>query len=236
MTVTVPPTVTISGPYMTVLAGTGQSSPSIQLTATGDPTGGSYSWTANNTDVVLQNTTTATVTVIGTTAGTSVLTVTYSMNGQSGSSAQTVAIQQPTYFFSPSATSVTGGCFSPNHGSFYDVNYYVADQSATRVSLIGMTPLENAPGTGGSFASFASPSTTSSTGSFDDYPVGSCFSTPPGVQACVSVSQTFELQVGSLTENISTATSRRDCALGQSIVISGNPTGQNPTYTQGTVN
>lgn len=156
-------------------------------------------------------------------------------NGQ-GSSPGTV--QKPTYFFSPSAVTVQGGCYSPSFGSFYNVSYYVADQSSNRINTAGMTPLENAPGTNGNYNAFALPSTTSSTGSFNDNPVGTCFTgLPQGHQTCVATfTVTYQDTLGSTKFPISTSTVRRDCSLGNRIQIQGNPSAQNKTYSQGTVN
>jgi hypothetical protein len=83
----VTPTVTISGPS-TVSVGT-----AIALTATGTPSGGTYSWTASNSDVTLSNGSTATVTALGSALGTSTLTVTYTVSEQSITATQVEMVQ-----------------------------------------------------------------------------------------------------------------------------------------------
>jgi hypothetical protein len=143
----------------------------------------------------------------------------------------------PAYFFSSRATPVQGGCASSYIGSFFDVNYYVVDQKSNRISVAGMTPLELAPGML-QYGEFAAPPQTDSTGSFNDNPVGSCFAVPLNTQACLS-SFAVLYEINTSTANnlsIATATFRRDCALGQRLEIQGNPTGNNPIYTQGAFN
>jgi hypothetical protein len=147
-------------------------------------------------------------------------------------------VQTPVYFFNTSGTHVSGSCLSPNVGSFFDLLNYVADAYGDRISLAGMTPLEQAPGTI-IYAPFASPATTNSTGSFDDNPVGGCFSgLPPGTQACLqSFTVTYENMANGITYPINTYTVRRDCSLGNSVTFQGNnPSYQNKVLTQGTVN
>jgi hypothetical protein len=88
------PSVTISGPS-TVLTGN-----AIQLTATGTPTGGTYSWSSSNANVTLTNGGTATVTATGASAGSSTLTVTYTYTSGETNAAptatQAVTVTQPT--------------------------------------------------------------------------------------------------------------------------------------------
>jgi|GEM_PF-3697445 len=215
----------------------------ITLTANPNPPGGSFQWSASNANVSLSNPTSQTVTVQGAAQGQASVTISYNLNGQSGTASLNIMSQQARYFIPTSATSVQGGCFSPSVGSFYDVAYYVGDQDSNRISVAGMTPLETAPGAVNQ--PFSSPSSTSASGSFDDYPVGTCFTfpqgTPPNTQACTDVGQTFEIRIpntsnGTSTDQaISTSTVRRDCALGQRITIQGNP-GGSVIYTQGVVN
>jgi hypothetical protein len=141
-------------------------------------------------------------------------------------------IQIPTYFKMLGVTPVVG-CTWPQVGLAVTAEYQVLDQASNAIQVAGMTPLENAPGTGGQFKSYATPLTTNSSGILYDTPVTTCFS---GVNqtTCVSPQQTFELTVGATNFPITTVVNRRECAdpLGQRITVS------NPywTFSQGTVN
>ena len=147
--------------------------------------------------------------------------------------------QIPTYFFSTGATPVPSGCDAGTYGTFFDIAYYVSDQSGSRMNIAGITPLEIfgtliGGGTIG-YASFATPVSTTSTGSFDDVPLGSCVAAPPLVESCINVYQYFQATLNGITYPISTFVSRRECTLGQTFTLQGNPSGQNVTYTQGVV-
>jgi hypothetical protein len=84
----VTPTVSISGPTTMALTGL------IQLTATGNPAGGTYSWSVQNSDVlVLSATSGATVNVSAKAVGTSTVTVTYTLNGSPATASQTITVQ-----------------------------------------------------------------------------------------------------------------------------------------------
>ncbi len=150
-------------------------------------------------------------------------------------------VQVPTYFFASSAVNVQGACYSPSVGSFFNVSYTVQDQNSNPIAIAGMTPLEKSVGMT-QYGPFALPSTTSGTGSFNDDPVGSCFTfkagTPAGTQACnATFTVTYQDMLSATTYPISTSTIRTDCALGQTLQIQGNnPTSQNKTFTQGKTN
>lgn len=177
------------------------------------------------------------VNLLGVKAGTS--TIQGQIRSQScetgGQGPQTV--QVPAYFFSPSAVKADGDCASGEEGSFYNVSYYVADLNSLQVNQAEMTPLEEAPGTVG-YEPFATPPTTNASGAFNDVPVGTCFGgVPSGENVCRSVfTVSYYLTNASSSYLISTTTKRLDCALGQQLVIQGNPVSQNKTYTQGRVN
>ena len=107
--------------------------------------------------------------------------------------------------------------------------------------MSGMTPEEHFTVNGvaafNGFKSFATPPTTSASGTFIDVPVGTCFTTTVQTpNPCVNVVQSFELVNGGNTFSIVTTTGRRDCALGNNLTTTGNPTGKNNSYSQGTVN
>lgn len=160
--------------------------------------------------------------------------------GGFGAPAQGI-VQVPTYFFSPSAaqtstpplcTQQTGG----GAGYFLDVSYYVADQNSTRISKSGMAPGEFlSNGTGWNDA-YATPPTTRSDGSFDDTPVGGCFSpapNPPTHHCETGPSQSFRITSNGSIISIATNTTRKECTDGIQLVIQGNPSAQNKTYTFG---
>jgi len=103
--VATPPQVSISGPTSVVISNGGPGDPTIQLTASGTPAGGSYTWSESSGNVTLQNTNSATVTVSGNSVGQDSITVTYSLNGQQGTAAQTVnVVASPTHFGETSRT------------------------------------------------------------------------------------------------------------------------------------
>jgi hypothetical protein len=142
-------------------------------------------------------------------------------------------VQIPTYFFSPSAaqTGTPSACVQEGFtGYFIDVSYYVAAQNSSRVSQSGMAPGENV-GSGWNDA-FATPTTTRSDGSFDDTPNGSCYGTS-GHFCALANPQSFRLTINGTVFSIATNTTRRTCTDGIQLVIQGNPTGQNKTYTFG---
>jgi hypothetical protein len=98
----VTPIVTISGPSGVPLlnGGTANGVNTIQLTATGTPSGGTFSWSTTSQNVTLSNTSSATVTVTSVSKsgsqGDTPVSVTYTVNGQSGAATQNLTVQQPT--------------------------------------------------------------------------------------------------------------------------------------------
>jgi hypothetical protein len=150
-----------------------------------------------------------------------------------------VTVQLPTYFFSPSASPFGGlppVCTQngSSHGYFINVSYYVADQNSSRISKTGMAPGENV-GYGWN-DSYATPPTTNSDGSFVDTPVGSCSSQPTYCfSSGNSSTQSFRLTNNSVIFSISTNTTSTRCDSGIQLVIHGNPSAQNKTYTFGTL-
>ena len=93
---TVQPTVTISGPTDLQIT----SGPSAQLTASGSPAGGAYSWTSSDNNVVsLSNQNSATVSLTGIDVGSVIITVTYTLNGVSATAQHSVnVVATPTHF------------------------------------------------------------------------------------------------------------------------------------------
>lgn len=198
----------------------------------------SYSWQSDSPNVLsISGYYSNMANLYGASVGSSLIEFYVSDGSCSASGSEPGTVRIPTFFFNSSWMNVQGSCYSPNVGSFFDLTNYVADQSSNRISIAGMTPLEKAPGMA-SYGSFATPPTTSNTGSFDDYPVGSCFSgLPPETQSCIdNFTIPYQVIANGITYTISTSTLRRDCALGNSVTFQGNPSTQNKVITQGTVN
>jgi hypothetical protein len=201
--------VTISGPSTVPITS------SVQLTATGNPTGGTYSWTASNSDVTLTNASTATVTVAGSAAGTSVVTVTYTQNEMKGTAMQSVTVQQPNYFVTSSYTraSLPAICTSSGYpGFFLNLSNFVADQNGNQVNLGGITPEEAL--NGGSMGSYSTPLSTSATGTVSDTPFGACYNITG--QFCANgPTLTHAAMLGQKTYPIPTIYKSRQCTEGE---------------------
>ncbi len=193
--------------------------------------GADVTWSSENTSI-------ATVDYNGTVTGQSGGSVGIDASGDAFcmQTSGTATVQVPTYFEAIDAFTVSGGCDPGMQGSFFSVKYQVEDQNGNPIQVSGMKPLENAPGTNGTYQPFATPSTTAADGTFNDTPVGTCF-TNTIQNVCVSVTQSFQLvDTNNNTYAITTTTGRRDCEYGQSLTTTGNLPGKDHTYTQGTVN
>jgi hypothetical protein len=96
--VTVQPTVTISGStYIAMLKSGAQGSDSTTLTATGNPSGGTYSWTAvsGQGNITILNATSQSAIIQSVAVGTYTVQVTYTVNNQSGTATTVGKVQQP---------------------------------------------------------------------------------------------------------------------------------------------
>jgi hypothetical protein len=149
-------------------------------------------------------------------------------------------IQVPGYLFSPSATQTSTPplCIQENGaGYFLDVSYYVADaNNSSRISQSGMAPGENLSDGTGWHDAFATPTTTRSDGSFDDTPRGTCYApapNPPTHFCGTGQPQSFRVTANNTVFSITTNTTSRTCTDGIKLVIQGNPSTQNKTYTFG---
>jgi YD repeat-containing protein len=149
----------------------------------------------------------------------------------------------PTYFQATSASPLLSSSFCPFNtlGTGFDVHYQVLDQDGNPLPVGGMTPLESVTSTAGENISnqpFSTPVNTNPDGTFDDVPLGSCFGSPiPQTNTCMSVTQTFNIIfTDGFTYPISTTSSSRQCANGISLNVSGNPVGENSSFSIGTVN
>lgn len=96
--ITVTPTVTISGLGNIPLLKTGSTgSDSVVLTATGTPSGGTYSWSivGDPSSVSIVNAESQSATIQSEAVGSATIQVRYTVNGQSGTATTAVKVQQP---------------------------------------------------------------------------------------------------------------------------------------------
>jgi hypothetical protein len=113
-------TVSISGPVNVPLRASGSTGPnSINLTATGTPSGGTYSWSTTSSKVTLSNTTSATAVVTSASASSAVgdvpVKVTYTYNGKSSNVTKNVTVVKPISLSKTSdSANPTGHTCDPN--------------------------------------------------------------------------------------------------------------------------
>lgn len=149
-------------------------------------------------------------------------------------------VQVPTYFTPTGSGTALNAYCAANQAFYAYIDYQVSDQKMNSISVGGLTPQESVSQNGSpysAFASFATPVSTTSTGTFEDIPLGSCFSAPPPPpNLCIPVAQKFQLLVPGVTNPfpITTTTSSTDCEAG--IQIKVNPVPPGTTYTYGTIN
>ena len=97
-TTNVTPTVTISGSgYIAMLSAGSSGSDSTTLTATGNPSGGTYSWAAvsGGGNIKILNATSQSATIQSVAVGTYTVQVTYTVNSQPGTAVAVGTVQQP---------------------------------------------------------------------------------------------------------------------------------------------
>jgi hypothetical protein len=150
--VTVPPTVQISfsGSGVPLSSGTPpQGSPafvnSVTMTAQGNPTGGTYSWSTTSSKVTLSNTTSSTVTVTAASMSTSQndtpIKVTYTVNGASSDATQNVTVQKPTSMgFVSVVSDAANTCSSGQAGWKKVIQWQVQDQTSHAVPILFALP------------------------------------------------------------------------------------------------
>jgi len=108
---------------------------STTITAAGEPTGGTYSWSTSSNKVTLTNTNSATVTVTGVTESPNTrdvtITVTYTHNSHSASSPVPLTVQKPTFmdFVSVDGSGTNTSCASGRSGIFKDMTWQLADKN-----------------------------------------------------------------------------------------------------------
>jgi hypothetical protein len=151
-------TVSISGPANVPLRAAGSSGPNtINLTATGTPSGGSYSWSTTSSKVTLSNTTSATVTVTSASASAAVgdvpVNVTYTYSGTSSNATQNVTVRKPTSLYVESDTTDPAGkactvtCLNGSPGCAYSSYlrtrvYVVQDQFSQLFTNLGIDSVD----------------------------------------------------------------------------------------------
>ncbi len=148
--VRVRPTVSISGPANVPLRGPGFSGPnSMQLTATGNPGGGTFNWSTSSTKVALTNSTSATVTVTSQSESGAPndvpIQVTYTMNNQSSTAVGFITVQKPTHLAivpGTDSTTANGQCTLPDDrigcGVTRTFIYEVQDRFFRPIQFAGM--------------------------------------------------------------------------------------------------
>ena len=127
------PDVTLSGPTQLPLSGSG-SNPVITFTANGTPSGGTYSWTASNSDVTLSTTSGSSIAVAGVSAGTVNIDVQYIVNGASDSDDQNVTVQQPSSLPVISNAQNSKVLCGSGAGWVRNVNRQLSDQLGAAIS------------------------------------------------------------------------------------------------------
>lgn len=112
---TVAPTVTISGPTNIAMlkAGAQGGGNSITLSATGNPGGGTFSWTAvsGQSNITILNATSQSAIVQSVAVGTYTVQVTYTVNGKQGTAITVGSVQQPGQLGVISNNIVGFSCF-----------------------------------------------------------------------------------------------------------------------------
>ena len=156
---------------------------SVQEIATGNPGGGTYSWSTSDFGISIGNPASNHVSVSGTSGGQQTITVTYTINRQSASVNHSVFVQVPNYFVTTSAPSVStpSECTSAGaSGVFVALMNFVADSNGTQIAVPDINLIETVANITSN--NYATPSSTRSDGTFDDVPFGACF--PVSGQYC----------------------------------------------------
>lgn len=139
-----PPQVQITGPNFVPMAksGTPGAVNSIQLTASGTPTGGTYSWSTSSSVVSLINPTSATVTVQSQSVGNANVSVKYTVNNTPVTNAQPVGVLLPN---SLSGTSTTVSILCPQKYNTLELvtEYSLRGQNSSGTSSV--IPVQGIP-------------------------------------------------------------------------------------------
>ncbi len=152
-----PPSVSISGVANVPLRAAGSTGPkSITLTASGSPSGGTFSWNTTSGKVTLSNKTSATVTVTSVaesgSTGDVPIKVTYTKNGEATATKNITVVKPTSLFLESDITNQTGNmctvpCLDGSPGCTYDSYirtrvYVVKDQFGRQFPNIGINTLD----------------------------------------------------------------------------------------------
>ena len=137
----VAPSVSISGPNAVPL---GTDVNTIQLTASGNTTGGTYAWSTTSSRVTLTNTSSATVTVRSVSQSSSQNDVTinlaYSINAQTAHTLTTLTVQKPISlgFVTTTSQGTASNCATGSTGWERNIKWQVLDQFSQAMRYAGM--------------------------------------------------------------------------------------------------
>ena len=145
----VTPTVTISGPQnIPMLQSGAQGADSITVTATGNPTGGTYSWTAlsGGSNITILDDTSQSAILQSVAVGTYTVQVTYTVNNKSGTATTVGRVQQPGSLGVISNTTPTFNCGSTGLPAYNTIDrsiqYQVLDTSSSPIPVANMDASE----------------------------------------------------------------------------------------------
>jgi hypothetical protein len=210
--VTVAPSVFISGPNAVPL---GTDVNTIQLTAAGTPSGGTYSWSTTSSLVSLTNTSSATVTVRSVSQSSSQNDVTinlaYTKNVQTAHTLTTVTVQKPSSLFLL-ATTYQGSpygfnaCASGSTGWERDIGWQVSDQFGSPMQFANMSASDTItlgqPNTCGASGPHTGRANTDASGQFRDF-YSFCSPGCTGAGCQLQASQSWVVNGISLASSIS---------------------------------
>src|SRR5258708_17778194 len=148
-------------------------------------------------------------------------------------------VQIPTFFTPTNSGTVLDAFCTANQAFYAFVDYQLSDQAMNPITVGGLTPQESVSQNGGAysaFASFATPVSTTTSGTFEDIPLGTCFSAPPPPNRCIPVAQKFQLLVPGVTNPFPITTPTSDTECEQGIKINVNPVPPAKSYTFGILN
>ncbi len=148
-------------------------------------------------------------------------------------------VQIPTFFTPTNSGTVLNAFCTANQAFYAFVDYQLSDQAMNPITVGGLTPQESVSQNGGAysaFASFATPVSTTTSGTFEDIPLGTCFSAPPPPNRCIPVAQKFQLLVPGVTNPFPITTTTSDTECEQGIKINVNPVPPAKSYTFGILN
>jgi Bacterial Ig-like domain (group 2) len=139
---TVQPTVTISGSTYLAMLHTGSTGGgnTATLTATGNPSGGTYAWTAvsGQSSISISNPNSATTNIQAVAVGTYTLKVSYTVNNQTGTATAVGRVQQPGSLGVVSNETIPFNCASVGDNYITqerDIQYQVLDTSSPPVPV-----------------------------------------------------------------------------------------------------